>query len=159
LRRAPGDDEGGAVSGLLAKIPEGAWDSALADQSWQGEVLVEAHSMVLEIKLFTEAGRGQLRFATFADVTLRSSRVVELQRRHDELESTYQRLAGTQQQLLQSEKMASIGQLAAGVAHEINNPVGYIQSNLATLQDYVSALFELQTAYVDALESDDPSAS
>lgn len=157
LRKAPGDAVDGAVSDLLAQIPEGAWDIALEGQSWQGEVRIEAPSVVLEIKLFTEDGRGPLRFAHFADVTLRSTREVELQRRHDELESTYQRLAGTQQQLLQSEKMASIGQLAAGVAHEINNPVGYIQSNLATLQDYVSALFALLAAYVDALESDDPS--
>jgi len=39
-------------------------------------------------------------------------------------------------QLLQSEKMASIGQLAAGVAHEINNPIGFVSSNLKTLSDY-----------------------
>lgn len=42
----------------------------------------------------------------------------------------------SQAQLLQSEKMASIGQLAAGVAHEINNPTGFVSSNLKTLQDY-----------------------
>lgn len=52
-----------------------------------------------------------------------------------------------QQQLLISEKMASIGQLAAGVAHEINNPVGFISSNLKTLGDYHSDLVELISAY------------
>ncbi len=46
-------------------------------------------------------------------------------------------------QLLQSEKMASIGQLAAGVAHEINNPVGYIISNMGALEEYVGGLLRL----------------
>ena len=48
-----------------------------------------------------------------------------------------------QAQLVQSEKMASLGQMAAGVAHEINNPVSYVMSNLGTLDQYVSALMPL----------------
>jgi two-component system NtrC family sensor kinase len=52
-----------------------------------------------------------------------------------------------QSQLLQSEKMSSIGQLAAGVAHEINNPVGFVNSNLGTLKTYVNQLLELLDAY------------
>lgn len=50
---------------------------------------------------------------------------------------------GLQTQLLQSEKMASIGQLAAGVAHEINNPMGFISSNLNTLAEYTADLTSL----------------
>ena len=57
------------------------------------------------------------------------------------------RLEEAHNQLLQSEKMASIGQLAAGVAHEINNPVGYINSNLGALQTYVHDLLRLLAAY------------
>ena len=53
-----------------------------------------------------------------------------LERRTRELQSAYDELKHTQAQLLQSEKLASIGQLAAGVAHEINNPVGFISGNL-----------------------------
>ncbi|KAF0191821.1 MAG: hypothetical protein FD165_1544 [Gammaproteobacteria bacterium] len=56
-------------------------------------------------------------------------------------------LESAQDQLLQSEKMASIGQLAAGVAHEINNPVGYINSNIGTLKRYVEDLFRMLSAY------------
>ncbi len=57
------------------------------------------------------------------------------------------RLEQTQGQLLQSEKMAAVGQLAAGVAHEINNPIGFISSNLSSLSSYLKKLFELLQAY------------
>ena len=57
------------------------------------------------------------------------------------------RLEEAHNQLLQSEKMASIGQLAAGVAHEINNPIGYVSSNLGTLRGYVGSLLDLIEAY------------
>ncbi len=56
-------------------------------------------------------------------------------------------LKETQAHLLQSEKMASIGQLAAGVAHEINNPIGYINSNLTSLKNYIDHLLALLAIY------------
>ncbi|HET6720416.1 MAG TPA: ATP-binding protein [Rhodocyclaceae bacterium] len=57
------------------------------------------------------------------------------------------KLEEAQNQLLQSEKMASIGQLAAGVAHEINNPVGFVNSNLGTLRKYTTQMLQLIAAY------------
>jgi PAS domain S-box-containing protein len=62
-------------------------------------------------------------------------------------EDLIRQLEETQMQLLQSEKMASIGQLAAGVAHEINNPIGFVNSNLSTLQEYVDGMLRLLAAY------------
>lgn len=58
-------------------------------------------------------------------------------------------------QLLQSEKMAAIGQLAAGVAHEINNPVGYVYSNLQSLDSYLTDLFRLTDAVDSAASLED----
>jgi signal transduction histidine kinase len=59
-------------------------------------------------------------------------------------------LEAAQSQLMQSERMASIGQLAAGVAHEINNPVGFVNSNLGSLKAYVDKLLQLLAVYEQA---------
>jgi len=68
------------------------------------------------------------------------------------------KLEAAQNQLLQSERMASIGQLAAGVAHEINNPVGFVNSNLGTLQRYIQDLLRLLSSY-EQTEAALPSAA
>ena len=69
--------------------------------------------------------------------SLLEERAVELFLANRDLEESIKTLKKSNLQLLQSEKMASVGQLAAGVAHEINNPVGFISSNLGTLRDYI----------------------
>ncbi|NER07275.1 MAG: GAF domain-containing sensor histidine kinase, partial [Okeania sp. SIO3C4] len=58
-----------------------------------------------------------------------------------------EQLEQTQLQLVQSEKMASIGQLTAGIAHEINNPVGFISGNLTYASDYIQDLMKLLNLY------------
>ncbi|MFQ5780689.1 MAG: sensor histidine kinase, partial [Nitrospiria bacterium] len=63
------------------------------------------------------------------------------------IERAYGELKEAQAQLVHSEKMASIGQLAAGVAHEINNPVGFVSSNLRRLKEYSNDLFQLLRGY------------
>lgn len=76
----------------------------------------------------------------WTDVTEKATAQEKLALRNRELEAA-------QQQLVQSEKLASIGQLAAGVAHEINNPIGYVHSNIGTLQTYIAELMQLLDAY------------
>lgn len=68
-----------------------------------------------------------------------------------ELGKAYSELQLTQSQMLQQEKMASIGQLAAGVAHEINNPTGFVMSNLGTLGKYGGRLLSFIAAQDEAL--------
>ena len=67
-------------------------------------------------------------------------RTSELSDKNNELQKAYDELKITQTRLLQQDKMASIGQLAAGVAHEINNPMGFISSNLSSLGRYTEKL-------------------
>ncbi|VEL98641.1 HAMP domain-containing protein [Alteromonas sp. 76-1] len=61
-----------------------------------------------------------------------------LNQKNFQLEEANKDLKEAQVQLLQAEKMASVGQLAAGVAHEINNPIGFVNSNMHTLSEYVA---------------------
>jgi len=76
----------------------------------------------------------------------------ELKITMDALGKAYKELQASQAQVLQSEKMASIGQLAAGVAHEINNPIGFISSNLGTLGKYLERLSGFMTSQTRIIE-------
>ena len=80
----------------------------------------------------------------------RESVEAELLRRNQELTELNEKLSLAQAQLLQSEKLASIGQLAAGVAHEINNPISFVFSNFGTLQTYVDSLLRVLVRYEEA---------
>jgi len=80
-------------------------------------------------------------------VTRQASAEAELLRRNQELTELNEKLSRAQEQLLQSEKLASIGQLAAGVAHEINNPISFVFSNFGTLQTYVADLLRVVVRY------------
>jgi PAS domain S-box-containing protein len=81
-----------------------------------------------------------------AEEALRQS---EMQLRHQtqQLEEGLKELQRTQTQMLQSEKMSSLGQLVAGVAHEINNPVNFIYGNIAPAHDYIQDLLNLIKLY------------
>lgn len=72
-----------------------------------------------------------------------TERTKELSTSNIELKALNVKLADTRQQLIQSEKMVSIGQLAAGVAHEINNPIGFVSSNMSNLEKLVSPIIDL----------------
>ena len=73
----------------------------------------------------------------------------ELQRAFNELNQTHAELKRAQEQLIQSEKMASLGRLVAGVAHELNNPISFVYGNMHALQRYTRRLVE----YFDLVQS------
>ncbi|MBD2497938.1 ATP-binding sensor histidine kinase [Nostoc sp. FACHB-280] len=76
-----------------------------------------------------------------------AERTNELKDKNDKLQQALQELRRTQAQLIQSEKMSSLGQMVAGIAHEINNPINFIHGNIVHTSDYVSDLLELMDLY------------
>lgn len=76
-----------------------------------------------------------------------AERTEELQATNENLSDTLQNLKDTQSQLVEAEKMASLGQLTAGIAHEINNPINFVKSNIKPLQLDINDLVEVIDAY------------
>ncbi|MEM9925098.1 MAG: PAS domain S-box protein [Cyanobacteria bacterium P01_D01_bin.50] len=83
----------------------------------------------------------------FRDITQRKQAEVKLRQQTQELEKTLLQLQRTQVQLIQSEKMSSLGQLVAGIAHEINNPINFISANLIYTENYFEDLLKLIELY------------
>lgn len=113
------------------------------------------------LRLVRDSAGGALEIiGSMTDITQRKQIEHALQEEKEQQKSLIKQLQEAQSQLLQSEKMASIGQLAAGVAHEINNPVGYVSSNLGSLQKYIEDLFQVVHMYEATehfIEPDKPS--
>jgi len=80
------------------------------------------------------------------------NRTDELRVARDASEEALKKLQQTQAQLVQNDKMASVGQLSAGIAHEINNPTGFVLSNLKTLEEYINDIRCLITEYDTLLQ-------
>ncbi|MEE7546183.1 sensor histidine kinase [Xanthomonas sp. Kuri4-1] len=157
LSRAP--DADGRVFGerLSQLLPADAMNQARTKGSWTGSLPVGDRVVIAHLYYHSDGGVGHF-LVLFHNIEGQQDYERELQQRHAELRQAYMRLNGAQDKLLQSEKMASIGQLAAGVAHEINNPIGYVHSNLGSLQEYLRSLFTLIEAYERALQAPDPKA-
>lgn len=147
---ARGSADGGSRVALRGELEPIAWL-----ESGAPEARTAAAAALLQMTL-----RANARYVMASELHVLTVHedYAELQRRHTALqasEARYRELAAhleqrvaeqvqaleaAQRRLYQSEKLASVGQLAAGVAHEINNPIGFIASNLATARDYVARL-------------------
>ncbi|MBI3480466.1 MAG: GAF domain-containing protein, partial [Nitrosomonadales bacterium] len=114
----PMETEGRIIGAISIDRPDGLSSFTEAEMEW-GSILLNMVGLIL------------------------SNMQLHIDQKHrlEELQFVNQKLEEAQNHLMQSEKMASIGQLAAGVAHEINNPIGYVYSNLGTLEKYVQDTF------------------
>jgi signal transduction histidine kinase len=105
------------------------------------EVLQLANAMVYK---WNSTAQAKMKMADMErQVQQRTEKIAQ---QNIQLEKQIDELNQTRAQLIQSEKLASIGQLAAGIAHEINNPLGFIHSNLDVLSGYIEALKKLSDA-------------
>lgn len=97
-------------------------------------------------------------FTAIAIVILQKSHALnaKLQKSYDDMKNAKQNELEMSQRLTQSEKLAALGQLAAGVAHEINNPIGYVNSNLGTLRQYFGIFEKIIQSYETSAGSIDP---
>ena len=133
-----------------------SWKQLLKKQGMNGPALFWAgvelwHEATHRWFLFDEypyAARGDYETSGVV-ITMRD--ITDLKNASKALSDAYDELKSTHAKLLQQEKMASIGQLAAGVAHEINNPIGYVSSNLRTMEKYVKRLSEFIRRQDEAL--------
>lgn len=129
------------------------WESITAGKDWFGEFQNERrngelyweHVSVSAIK--DECHRIKYFIFVKEDVTEKKSMIQAIENKNIELQATIDKLNHAQSQLVQKEKMAAVGQLAAGIAHEINNPLGFMTSNHSTFNKYVYKLKGLIEEY------------
>ena len=127
-----------SVEDVVSALKEGAYD-----------YLIKPFRSLEEVMLVVDKAVS-LRRVKIENTVLARGLEQRVQERTRELEETMNALKRTQTQLVHQEKMASIGQLAAGVAHEINNPVAFVSTNLRTLKEYMEEIFRLIAKYGEA---------
>jgi len=128
------------------------WFAALADRRggvvgriWQGHLVDIDARKRSEQEL--EVYRRELELRVVQRTADLDSKVAELEVKREEQRELIDKLEAARHQAMQAEKMASIGQLAAGVAHEINNPIGFVLSNFRSLERYMADVFGVIAAY------------
>ena len=134
----------------------------LRARSEQSVTFVSSHarkdgsSYPVEVHLEITDEANPLFVAVVRDITERRRGELALRDSLERLRTLNARLEQSQNQLLQSEKMASVGQLAAGVAHELNNPISFVSSNIGSLEIYLRDLFAIVDAYAATEASPQP---
>lgn len=135
------------------KVYKELWDTIKAGGVWKGEVLNKKKNgtfywALISISPIRNSKGDVINFiAVQEDITNYKRLQEQLSASNEELKNTIEKFKLTQAHLVHQEKLAGIGQLAAGVAHEINNPLGYISSNLDTLKKYLDKLMHVNNAY------------
>ena len=139
-------------------IQNGSWNGELKHQTKDNETLVIFSRWTLQRD---ERGNPHAVLEINSDITERKAAETalayseaQLREKATQLEATLAELQRTQAQVIQNEKMSSLGQLVGGVAHEINNPVNFIYGNLAHAEEYMQDLINLLHLYQEHYPAD-----
>jgi signal transduction histidine kinase len=122
---------------------------AHVDASSHGEIRLKDQRTIERTSVPVKTAEGDYcgRIWYFRDITERTAAAITLTQTTQELEQALQALQQTQLQVVQSEKMSALGNLVAGVAHEINNPIGCIVGNVGAAQGYINDLLGVIDLY------------
>ena len=148
--------DGGFRSQDATVVPVNALDKKGFDALFIIHDITDLTKRIQDYRIMRDQARDEIGKRKQAEEQLRKySHELEgmVKERTSKLDAALKNLQGTQSQLLQSEKMVAIGQLAAGVAHEINNPTGFISSNLNTLAEYYKDTRALLVQYKELVSS------
>ncbi|GAB4282897.1 MAG: hypothetical protein Fur0025_12400 [Oscillatoriaceae cyanobacterium] len=130
------------VTTIISKLLDGSQPrNTMANRNYKKNGSV-VHCEWYNSALFDEEGKLVSIISLVQDVTQRVQAEERLREKTTELETAISHLQRTQAQLIQSEKMSSLGQLVAGIAHEINNPVNFIYANLIHAHQYLDSILE-----------------
>ncbi|MBW4521860.1 MAG: PAS domain S-box protein [Scytolyngbya sp. HA4215-MV1] len=152
-----------------AAVAQEILDMTLAGKAWVGEAEQRSrHNYIMQTLIRAYAIRNEQDdvvglVSAITDITERKQAEkalqqseAQLQQRAKQLKQTLRELRATQTQLIQTEKMSSLGQLVAGVAHEINNPVNFIHGNLEHVGQYAGDLLALIDLYEQQISNVPP---
>ncbi|XZO00170.1 MAG: PAS domain S-box protein [Microcoleus sp.] len=144
----------------IGTLNDPVWINSLSSMGYQSVLAIPIQALSGVVSVVTCAHSAAVRPWSHSEVELLQAITVQLaialnqadlytqtRNKAHELEQTLQKLTSAQSQLVQGEKMSSLGQLVAGVAHEINNPVNFIYGNLSHANDYTQDLLNLIELY------------
>ncbi|MEM6598804.1 MAG: PAS domain-containing protein [Cyanobacteria bacterium P01_D01_bin.36] len=129
---------------LPTACEEGIWSGEITIRNCFGQDIPVSH-VIIGHK--SEAGLTERFSSIMRDISNRKAAELQLKQQSEELTDTLTQLQKTQAQIIQAEKMSSLGQMVAGVAHEINNPVNFIHGNLQPASTYTKELLDLIDLY------------